>query len=47
LAIEAGDDIEEVRHGGRTYYQLEHRAPGTRMTNCAAIVTTVDMAPLL
>ncbi|MGC5041490.1 ABC-three component system protein [Streptomyces sp. DT190] len=35
LAIEAGDDIEEVRQGGRTYYQLKHRAPGTRMTNAS------------
>ncbi|MFF3467704.1 ABC-three component system protein [Streptomyces sp. NPDC002619] len=35
LAIEAGDDIEEVRRDGRTYYQLKHRAPGTRMTNAS------------
>jgi hypothetical protein len=36
LAIEAGDDIEEVRRDGRTYYQLKHRASGTRMTNASA-----------
>ncbi|MFD7408569.1 ABC-three component system protein [Streptomyces sp. NPDC059866] len=36
LAIEAGDDIEEVRRDGRTYYQLKHRAPGTKMTNASA-----------
>lgn len=35
LAIEAGDDIEETHRDGRTYYQLKHRAPGTRMTNAS------------
>ncbi|MFJ4921745.1 ABC-three component system protein [Streptomyces sp. NPDC088725] len=35
LAIEAGDDIEEVRRDGRTYYQLKHRAAGTKMTNAS------------
>ncbi|MET7483515.1 ABC-three component system protein [Streptomyces sp. NPDC005538] len=35
LAIEAGDDIEEIRRDGRTYYQLKHRSPGTRMTNAS------------
>ncbi|MFF2787660.1 ABC-three component system protein [Streptomyces sp. NPDC058049] len=35
LAIEAGDDIEEVTDEGRTYYQLKHRAPGIRLTNAS------------
>ena len=33
IAIEAGDDVEEVVEGGRVYYQLKHRAPGTRMSD--------------
>lgn len=33
IAIEAGDDVEEVVQDGRVYYQLKHRAPGTRLTD--------------
>jgi hypothetical protein len=36
VAVEAGDDIE-VRHtDGRDFWQLKHRAPGTRVTDAAA-----------
>ncbi|MFE6894782.1 ABC-three component system protein [Streptomyces sp. NPDC057694] len=35
LAIEAGDDIELVHEDGRTYYQLKHRAQGTRLTDAS------------
>lgn len=35
VAIEAGDDIEEVTREGRTFYQLKHRAPGVRLTNAS------------
>lgn len=33
IAIEAADDIEEVRRDGKTYYQLKHRAEATRLTD--------------
>ncbi|MET9433933.1 hypothetical protein [Streptomyces sp. NPDC006551] len=33
MAIEAGDDIEEVSKGGTVYYQLKHRAPGVSLTD--------------
>lgn len=36
IAVEAGDDIEEVRDAGRVYYQLKHRAEGTRLTDRSA-----------
>ncbi|WP_329574934.1 hypothetical protein OG500_38065 [Kitasatospora sp. NBC_01250] len=35
IAIEAGDDVEEVTEGGRVYYQLKHRAPGTKMSDAS------------
>ncbi|SEQ97808.1 ABC-three component system protein [Streptomyces radiopugnans] len=33
IAIEAGDDVEETVRDGRVYYQLKHRALGTRLTD--------------
>ncbi|GAB2841229.1 hypothetical protein GCM10027176_51350 [Actinoallomurus bryophytorum] len=33
IAIEAGDDVEEIVEGGRILYQLKHRAEGVRMTD--------------
>jgi hypothetical protein len=33
IAIEAGDDVEEVVEGGRILYQLKHRAAGVTMTD--------------
>jgi len=33
IAIEAGDDIEEVVEGGRVLYQLKHRAAGVTMSD--------------
>lgn len=33
VAIEAGDDVEEVHVDGRVLYQLKHRAPGVTMTD--------------
>lgn len=33
VAIEAGDDIEEVSRDGSVYYQLKHRAPGVSLTD--------------
>ncbi|OEV03746.1 hypothetical protein AN219_37860 [Streptomyces nanshensis] len=33
IAIEAGDDVEEVVEGGRILYQLKHRAAGVSMTD--------------
>ncbi|KUJ38765.1 hypothetical protein ADL25_21075 [Streptomyces sp. NRRL F-5122] len=35
LAVEAGDDIEKVTQGGRTYYQLKHRRAGVRLTDAS------------
>ncbi|MEU7175235.1 ABC-three component system protein [Micromonospora tulbaghiae] len=36
IAIEAGDDIEEVDQDGRVLQQLKHRAPGIKMTDSSA-----------
>ena len=36
IAIEAGDDVEEVVEGGRILYQLKHRAVGVSMTDKSA-----------
>ncbi|MEU7647057.1 ABC-three component system protein [Streptomyces huasconensis] len=33
IAIEAGDDVEEVVEGGRVLYQLKHRAAGVTMSD--------------
>ncbi|MFE7299865.1 ABC-three component system protein [Streptomyces sp. NPDC057579] len=33
IAIEAGDDVEEVIDGGRVLYQLKHRAAGVTMSD--------------
>lgn len=33
IAIEAGDDVEEVVEGGRVLTQLKHRAPGVAMSD--------------
>ncbi|GAA1469260.1 hypothetical protein NE857_25905 [Nocardiopsis exhalans] len=33
IAIEAGDDVEEIVEGGRILYQLKHRAEGVSMAN--------------
>ncbi|MFE1961556.1 ABC-three component system protein [Streptomyces sp. NPDC059479] len=33
IAIEAGDDVEEVVKGGRVLYQLKHRATGVTMSD--------------
>ncbi|MER5307503.1 ABC-three component system protein [Streptomyces sp. NPDC002773] len=35
VAIEAGDDIEEVSKDGTIYYQLKHRAPGVSLTDAS------------
>lgn len=35
VAIEAGDDIEEVSKDGTVYYQLKHRAPGVSLTDAS------------
>jgi hypothetical protein len=35
IAIEAGDDVEEVVHDGRVLYQLKHRTTGTKLTNAS------------
>nr|WTB12091.1 hypothetical protein OG546_49910 [Streptomyces antimycoticus] len=36
VAIEAGDDIETVRDASTDWWQLKHRAPGTRMTDASS-----------
>ncbi|MFI1358166.1 ABC-three component system protein [Streptomyces sp. NPDC020898] len=36
VAIEAGDDIETVRGASTDWWQLKHRAPGTRMTDASS-----------
>ncbi|MEV7405652.1 ABC-three component system protein [Streptomyces sp. NPDC091267] len=36
VAIEAGDDIEAVHGGSANWWQLKHRAPGTRMTDASS-----------
>jgi hypothetical protein len=36
VAVEAGDDIEVRHEAGRYFYQLKHRAPGTRVTDMAS-----------
>ncbi|WP_190021414.1 ABC-three component system protein [Streptomyces hiroshimensis] len=36
VAIEAGDDIETVRDTSTDWWQLKHRAPGTRMTDASS-----------
>ena len=33
VAVEAGDDIEVVQVGGKTYYQLKHRAESAKLTD--------------
>jgi hypothetical protein len=35
VAVEAGDDIEVQRDDSTGWWQLKHRAPGTRMTNAS------------
>jgi hypothetical protein len=36
IAVEAGDDIESTTPEGTEWWQLKHRAPGTRMTNSSS-----------
>ncbi|GAA3464260.1 ABC-three component system protein [Saccharothrix longispora] len=36
VAVEAGDDIEVSHEQGRDFWQLKHRAPGTRITDAAS-----------
>ncbi|WP_369020563.1 ABC-three component system protein [Streptomyces californicus] len=36
VAIETGDDIEAVSGGSTDWWQLKHRAPGTRMTDASS-----------
>ncbi|MGV9570418.1 ABC-three component system protein [Streptomyces nigra] len=36
VAIEAGDDIEAVSEASTDWWQLKHRAPGTRMTDASS-----------
>ncbi|MGW4750254.1 hypothetical protein ACWEPR_36265 [Streptomyces sp. NPDC004290] len=36
VAIEAGDDIESVSGDSTEWWQLKHRAPGTRMTDASS-----------
>jgi hypothetical protein len=35
VAVEAGDDVEVQRDEGAGWWQLKHRAPGTRMTDAS------------